>query len=150
MEIIEADLANPTHQHDVVTMTAAYAVDAMGNGGPLPDEVLARLIPALREHPTAIIFLAYVDDQVAGIATCFLGFSTFAARPLINIHDLAVLPERRGQGIGRALLEAVERKARALGCAKLTLEVLEANTAARRIYQAAGFTESSLFCTKSL
>jgi GNAT superfamily N-acetyltransferase len=150
MQIVEADLANPTHQRDVVTMTAAYALDAMGNGAPLTEDVLARLIPALREHPTTIIFLAYVDDQVAGIATCFLGFSTFAARPLINIHDLAVLPERRGQGIGRALLAAVERKARALGCAKLTLEVLPANTAARGIYQAAGFTESSLFCTKPL
>jgi GNAT superfamily N-acetyltransferase len=137
--IVEADLALPEHQRDVVALTAAYACDAMGNGGPLPPDVLARLIPALREHPTTIIFLAYVDDTAVGIATCFLGFSTFAARPLINIHDLAVLPERRGEGIGRALLAAVERKARALGCSKVTLETQEHNSLARHLYEDVGF-----------
>ena len=150
MQVIEADLANPVHQRDVVAMTAAYALDAMGNGAPLSADVLQRLIPALREHPTTIIFLAYHNHQAVGIATCFLAFSTFAARPLINIHDLAVLPEHRGGGIGRALLEAVEAKARTLGCAKLTLEVVENNTVARRVYQAAGFSQSALFLTKRL
>jgi ribosomal protein S18 acetylase RimI-like enzyme len=120
-------------------MTAAYALDAMGNGGPLPPDVLERLVPALRAHPTTMIFLAYVGVRVVGIATCFLGFSTFAARPLINIHDLAVLPDYRGRGIARALLKAVVRKARARGCVKVTLEVREDNTRARRVYEAAGF-----------
>lgn len=139
-------------------MTSAYAQDVMGNGGPLPTDVLARLIPGLRAHPTTIIFLAYVDDQAVGIATCFLGFSTFAARPLINIHDLAVLPEHRGRGIGRALLAAVEREARERGCARVTLEVQENNRRARDIYEAAGFahavygetTGGSLFYTENL
>ena len=156
--IVEADLAIPDHQQAVVTMTASYALDAMGNGGPLPADVLARLVPALREHPTTLIFLAYVNDHVAGIATCFLGFSTFAARPLINIHDLAVLPEYRGQGIGRTLLATVEREARVRGCSKVTLEVQENNVRARQVYAAAGFahavygetTGGSLFYTKTL
>ena len=46
----------------------------------------------------------------------FVGFSTFAASPLINIHDLHVEPEWRRQGVARLLLEAVEARARALGC----------------------------------
>ena len=157
LRVIEADLALPDHQRDVVAMTAAYALDVMGNGGPLPPDVLERLVPALREHPTTMIFLAYVGAQVVGIATCFLGFSTFAARPLINIHDLAVLPDYRGGGIGRALLEAVARKAREQGCVKVTLEVQENNTRARRVYEAAGFRHAlhgeisgSLFYTKLL
>ena len=158
MNIIEADLTIPAHQRDVVTMTAAYAHDAMGNGGPLPPDVLERLIAGLREHPTTLIFLAYVDEDVVGIATCFVGFSTFTARPLINIHDLAVLPEYRGQGIGRFLLDAVESAARERGCARVTLEVLENNLQAKRLYEAAGFgptvangtPQRSLFYTKSL
>jgi GNAT superfamily N-acetyltransferase len=140
--IVEADLAIPEHGRDVVALTAAYACDAMGNGGPLPPEVLERLLSGLRKHPTSIIFLAYVDGQAVGIATCFLGFSTFAARPLINIHDLAVLPERRGEGIGRSLLEAVERKARELGCSKVTLETQEHNSLARSLYEGIGFTNT--------
>jgi ribosomal protein S18 acetylase RimI-like enzyme len=156
--VVEADLANPDHQRDVVAMTEAYARDVMGNGGPLPADVLARLVPGLREHPTTMVFLAYADRRVAGIATCFLGFSTFTARPIINIHDLAVLPEHRGRGIGRLLLEAVEMAARKRSCSRVTLEVQENNARARRVYEAAGFGHAvygegnggSLFYTKSL
>jgi GNAT superfamily N-acetyltransferase len=142
LTIVEADLAKPEHERDIVALTAAYACDPMGNGAPLPPDVLARLVSGLRNHPTTIIFLAYVDNKAVGIATCFLGFSTFAARPLINIHDLAVLPDHRGEGIGRALLEAVERKARALGCSKVTLETQEHNTLARHLYEAVGFANA--------
>ena len=140
--IVEADLNRPDHQQAVLELTDAYAADAMGNGRPLPDEVRASLIPGLRAQPTLVVFLAYDGDDPVGIATCFRGFSTFAARPLINIHDLAVLPSHRGQGIGRRLLETVEQQARATGCCKVTLEVQEDNRRARRLYQAAGFAQT--------
>ena len=57
-------------------------------------------------------------------------------------RDLAVLPAHRGQGVGRRLLEAVAAKGRALGCCKLTLEVLENNQRALRVYAAAGFQQA--------
>jgi GNAT superfamily N-acetyltransferase len=138
-QIIEADLALPEHQWAVMELTAAYARDPMGNGGPLEAEVMERLIAGLRSYPTTRIFLAWEQQKPIGIATCFLGFSTFAARPLINIHDLAVLPEYRGRGVGRRLLEAVESNARQWGCCKITLEVLHRNHAARGLYERAGF-----------
>jgi GNAT superfamily N-acetyltransferase len=143
IEIVEAELSRTAHQHAVVELINAYAADPMGNGKPLALEVRNALIPGLRQHPTTLIFLAYQGDDAIGIAVCFLGFSTFAAQPLINIHDLAVLPGYRGLGIGRQLLEAVERKARSLGCCKLTLEVLEHNHRARRVYEAAGFAQAT-------
>ncbi len=115
----------------------------MGDGKPLAPEVQNALIPGLRHHPTTLIFLAYQGDVAIGIAVCFLGFSTFAAKSLINIHDLAVLSGYRGLGIGRQLLEAVERKAQTLDCCKLTLEVLEHNHRARRVYEAAGFAQAT-------
>ena len=142
MEIVEADLARPAHQQAVLALTDAYARDAMGNGAPLPADVLTRLVPTLRAHPTTMIFLAYADGEPIGIATCFLGLSTFAARPLLNVHDLAVLPPHRGRGIARQLLAAAEEKARALGCCKLTLEVQENNHGARRVYARAGFAQN--------
>lgn len=108
--VVEAQLDRTQHQRDVVAMTAAYALDVMGNGGPL---------------------------------TCFLGFSTFAAKPTVNIHDLAVLPEHRGQGVGTALLAAVERAARERGCAKVTLEVQENNRRARAVYQRARYAQAA-------
>jgi len=158
VRIVLADLAHDAHQRDVVAMTDAYARDPMGNGAPLSPEVKERLIAGLAGHATTLVFLAYDGDVAVGIATCFLGFSTFHARPLINIHDLAVVPEQRGRGVARELLAAVEAKARALGCCKLTLEVLENNVRARRTYEAANFAQAvytdaaggALFYTKSL
>ena len=119
-------------------MLDAYSRDPMGNGKPLPTDVLERLVPELRDHPTAVVLLAYNGERPVGIATCFQGMSTFVARRLLNLHDLAVIPDYRGQGVGRRLMAAVEEKARALGCCKVTLEVLEDNPA-RQIYEAAGY-----------
>ncbi len=142
IEIIETDLERPEHQRAVVELLDAYARDPKGNGKPLADDVKRELIAGLQRHPTTHVFLAYASDRPVGIAVCFLGFSTFAARPLLNLHDLAVLAEYRGQGIARQLLEAVEAKAQELGCCKLTLEVDEHNHRARQLYRAAGFGPS--------
>jgi ribosomal protein S18 acetylase RimI-like enzyme len=69
----------------------------------------------------------------------FSAFSTFAGRPLLNIHDIHVIRPAQRRGVGRRLLEAVEAKARQLDCCKLTLEVYEDNTAARELYRKFGF-----------
>ena len=142
IDILEADLNRPDHQDAIVALINAYAADPMGNGKPLSDETRRTLIPGLRQLPTTMIFLAYQEGRAIGIAVCFTGFSTFAARPLVNIHDLAVLPANRGQGVGRRLMESVEQKARELGYCKITLEVAENNPKARRMYQAAGFAQT--------
>jgi ribosomal protein S18 acetylase RimI-like enzyme len=156
--IVQADLGRSDHQWAILDLIDAYACDPMGSGQPLPADIKSELIPALRRHPTTLILLAYNGERPVGIAACFLGFSTFAARPLVNVHDLAVLPEYRGRGIGQLLLAAVERKARELGCCKVTLEVQENNVRARHSYEAAGFkhaladteTGGCLFMSKRL
>ena len=143
--VTEADLSLPGHAVAVLAMLDAYSADPMADGHPLSADARANLIAGLRAHPTTLVFLAFHPDGpmgVAGLATCFRGFSTFAAKPLINLHDFYVVPSLRGRGIGRALLAAVERKARETGCCKLTLEVLENNTPARRLYESRGFSQA--------
>jgi ribosomal protein S18 acetylase RimI-like enzyme len=142
LTVIEADLDNAQHQRAILQLINAYARDPMGDGRDLPPAVRDRLISGLRHHPTALVFLAFHEATAVGVAVCFVGFSTFAAQPLINIHDLAVLPEYRRQGIGRSLLERVEAKGHELGCCKLTLEVREDNYHAQRLYQQCGFGET--------
>jgi GNAT superfamily N-acetyltransferase len=158
ISIVEADLSRREHQDAVLAMTDAYSRDAFGDGKPLGPGARERLIPGLRAHPTTLIFLAFEGEQPVGAAVCFTGFSTFAARPLVNIHDLIVVPERRGKGVGRGLLDAVERRARELGCCKLTLEVLDKNERALRAYASFGFARyvlqeeagEAIFMTKVL
>ncbi len=139
--VVEADLALPEHAAAVLAMLDAYSADAFGDGHPLSADARANLIGGLRAHPTTLVFLAFHEGAPAGLAICFRGFSTFAAKPLINVHDFYVVPELRGHGIGRALMAAAERKARETGCCKLTLEVQENNARARRLYEACGFLQ---------
>jgi ribosomal protein S18 acetylase RimI-like enzyme len=84
--------------------------------------------------------LCYVDGQPAGLCNCVEGFSTFKAKPLVNIHDIAVAPRYRGLGISHRLLEKTEAIARERGCCKLTLEVLQGNEVAQNSYRSFGFT----------
>ena len=152
-EIRDADLADPADAAGIVAILNSYANHPMGGEAPLPADVQARVIRGLAAHPTTLVLLAVVDDRAVGVAVCFFGFSTFQARPLRNVHDLAVLPEYRGRRIGRALLEAVEARARARGCCKLTLEVLEQNRRARALYGTFGFDDVAVgesACTRFL
>ena len=148
--VVEVDFENPRHRQAVVDLVNDYARDPMGAGQDLPTAVRDDLARALHEHPTTLAFLAFVGDEPVGIAVCFVGFSTFAARPLINIHDLAVKPAYRRCGVGRCLLDGIEAKARALGCCKLTLEVREDNLPAQQLYRNIGFRSGGLFWSKTL
>lgn len=138
IQIIEADLDNPEHEDHIIYLTNTYALSEMGGGKPLSDEVKKNLVSGMRAMSTAIVFIALKDEQPVGIANCFLGYSTFYAKQLINIHDLGVIPEARGNGIGGQLIQAVTDKAKELDCCKVTLEVLK-NNPARRLYERQGF-----------
>lgn len=157
IEIVVADLARTEHQRAVIDLIDAYSRDPMGDGKPLNDDVKRRLIPGLREHPTTVIFLAFDGAKAVGIALCFRGFSSFHAKPLLNIHDFAVLPDYRGKGIGKRLLEFVADYARGTGCCKLTLETQDHNPA-QKLYKSVGFARDvhldaaggAIFMTKPL
>ncbi|ADU11986.1 GNAT family N-acetyltransferase [Asticcacaulis excentricus] len=138
-DILRADYLNPTHAQAILTLMQVYAKDPMGGGTPLSDDVAEALVERLAAFPTAFAVLAFVEGQPAGLANCFEGFSTFAAKPLINVHDLIVAPAFRGQGIARALFAEIEVIARERHACKVTLEVLEGNATARRLYEALGF-----------
>lgn len=138
LEIIEADLENEEHAAAILAITDAYALDPMGLKRPLNDDVKAVLIRELYHFPGSISFIAMLNNKPVGLANCFYGFSTFRAKKVLNIHDLAVLPGARGKGVGEALLSGVEKKARETDCCKVTLEVREDNRA-RNLYERSGF-----------
>jgi len=137
--IFQADLDNPEHAQALLELIVHFAVDPMSGGMTLPSEVREAIIPGLRAHPTTLVFLARSGHDYIGTAVCFSGFSTFCAKPLINIHDLMVLEGFRGNGIGAGLMSAVEKKARQTGCCKVTLEVRDDNDSAQGLYAREGY-----------
>jgi GNAT superfamily N-acetyltransferase len=144
LTITRADYRDPDHGRDLVTLLDGYARDPMGGGEPLLAETRERLVEALAALPNAFSLIAYVNGEPAGLANCFVGFSTFAAKPLVNVHDVVVDARFRGTGIGRALFAAIEAEATALGACKVTLEVLSGNGPARALYASLGYGDYAL------
>jgi len=163
IEYALADWQIPDDCLAVVTMLQRYALHPMGGAEPLGDYAVENLPKVMAATPGAFSVLAWQADengsrQAVGLANCFTGMSTFACKPLINIHDLFVDNLARGQGTGQALLAFVEAQARSRGCCKVTLEVLSGNATAKDAYIRFGFepytlddkTGHALFMQKSL
>ncbi len=99
----------------------------------------------LREHlfgerPKAEVLLAHLGSEPVGFALFFHNFSTFLGRPGIYLEDLFVLPEARGKGVGRALLERLAALAVERGCGRLEWSVLDWNEPAIGFYKRLGAT----------
>lgn len=144
IEIRTADYLNPADARDIGFLLNNYASDKMGGGVPLPQHVQDNVARELSRLPYAFSLLCHVDGAPAGLVNCFEAFSTFACKPLINIHDIAVSSEFRGRGISQKLLAAVEEIAREKGCCKITLEVLQGNLVAKNAYRKFGFDNYAL------
>jgi GNAT superfamily N-acetyltransferase len=100
----------------------------------------------LREHlfgpePAASVLIGLVDGEVAGFALWFRTYSTFLTRPGIWLEDLFVLPERRGTGLGKALLGRLAAICMARGYGRLEWNVLDWNAPAIAFYEAQGAVE---------
>ena len=144
LQIKRVDYLNASDAKALVFLLDAYAQDPMGGGEALNPENAARLCTDMARIAGAASFMAWLEAKPVGLINCFEGYSTFKAKPLLNVHDIAVLSGHRGQGIGQALLQAAEKLARTRGCCKLTLEVLSGNAQALSSYKRFGFAQYEL------
>ena len=76
--------------------------------------------------------------EVVGFAVWFVSFSTWRGRHGIYLEDLFVRPDRRGSGLGRALLRELARICVERGYARLEWNVLDWNEPALGFYRALG------------
>ena len=147
VHVCRADYAHPRHAQVLVDVLDAYARDPMGGGEALSDFAKINLVASLAARPTAFSVLAFegVDEtKPIGLINCIEGFSTFACQPLVNVHDVVVLPAYRGQRVAEAMFALVHDLAVQRGACKLTLEVLSGNQSALRLYERLGFAQYQL------
>lgn len=138
-EVKLVDYNNPVQAAELLELMNLYATDEMGGNEALPETVQQNLVARMSERSDIYSAIAYVDGQAAGLINYLEGFSTFKAQPLLNVHDVVVKAEFRGQGLSRKLFEFVFEAAKELGCCKVTLEVLEGNEVATQAYSRFGF-----------
>lgn len=139
-----ADLSITADAAALRQLMNAYATDPMGGNEAIASDILDALPMLLAKRDDAFSVIAWDGDSPVGLANCFVGFSTFAARELVNVHDLVVIDSHRYQGIGKALLTEVEHIAQSRGACKVTLEVLQNNAPARKAYTDMGFVPYEL------
>ncbi len=140
MRILQANYSDAFHAQAIVQLLDAYAQDPAGGGTALSEFAKHNLVQELAKRPQAFSVLAFDGTQPVGLVNCIEGFSTFACRPLVNVHDVVVLASHRGRRVGEQMLVLVEQIACERGACKLTLEVLQGNASAIRLYGRVGFT----------
>ncbi|MDA3810072.1 MAG: GNAT family N-acetyltransferase [Spirochaetaceae bacterium] len=153
INVIEADLSNTVHLNDILIALESYKTCKMGDSTPYTEGEKSRLKTQFIVHPNVMAFLIYSEGKIAGCSVCFKSFSTFTTGNVLNIHDLCIIEEFRGKGLGRKLMEFITRKARSILCSRITLEVREDNGIAKDLYKKFGFEDTSPmmhFWTKKL
>lgn len=100
------------------------------------EELLAEQV--FGEKSPVQVLIAELDEKPVGFALYFYNFSTFLGRKGIYLEDLFVLPETRGQGVGKRLLQALAAQAVAEGCGRVEWSVLDWNKPAIDFYKSIG------------
>ena len=104
----------------------------------LTEEKLDHSLFGARAYAETLI--ADDDGEPLGFALFFHNFSTFLGRPGLYLEDLFVLPEGRGKGVGRKLLERLAQIAVERDCGRVEWAVLAWNEDAIRFYERLGAT----------
>jgi GNAT superfamily N-acetyltransferase len=96
------------------------------------------------------IVIADGGEEVVGLAHLQVTPTIEHDRPAAKIGALIVSEAHRGEGIGRALVEALDAEARARGCALLFLTTSARRTDAHEFYKRVGLEETGKRFTKTL
>lgn len=156
MRMIEfeyCDYENPMHLNALVDLLNHYMGDAMGESEPLNKIQQLHLVDGLANHPSSFVLFIIYNQKIAGLATCFINFSTFKVKPYINLHDLIIYDQYRGKGLGRLLMEELIHISETKKYCKISLEVREDNKVAQNLYRSLGFKECApnmYFWTKTI
>jgi GNAT superfamily N-acetyltransferase len=107
-----------------------------------PDAVVATEEDIIRDgfgaEPKYRCLIAEWNSMPAGFAFFFYNYSTWLGKPGLYLEDLFVLPEMRGKGIGKALLQKLAHIAVAENCYGMRWQVLEWNEPALKFYDTLG------------
>ncbi|MBR4550717.1 MAG: GNAT family N-acetyltransferase [Oscillospiraceae bacterium] len=118
-----------------------YFIRSLAEYEHMADEVVATeaLLPEwIFEKRKAEVIFALEDGKETGFALFFHNFSTFLGRAGIYLEDLFVLPEYRGKGYGKGLIQTLARIAVERGCGRLEWWCLDWNTPSIEFYHSLG------------
>jgi GNAT superfamily N-acetyltransferase len=137
--IRQAELSDVPVIADLIRGLARF--EKLEDGVTMTEELLAKNLFGPRRYAETLI--AEDGGSPVGFALFFHNFSTFLAQPGIYLEDLFVVPEQRGHGIGRALLQRLAQIAVERDCGRLEWAVLDWNRDAIGFYERLGAKPNS-------
>jgi ribosomal protein S18 acetylase RimI-like enzyme len=140
-KIVKVDLENKIHSAALLHLLNDYMLDDMGIGKQMPENLGPKIVEGLKKHSGYLGFFVCIGEDFTALANCNLVFSTWKAKPLINIHDFIVSPKFRKKGIGQFLMNSIIDYAKSNGYCKINLEVRHDNIKAQNLYLKTGFVE---------
>jgi ribosomal protein S18 acetylase RimI-like enzyme len=141
MQFTKVDLNNPDHCTQLIKLLNDYMLEPMGNNQPMDSELAPQIISGLKNYQGYLGFFAIDSHDYIALANCNQNFSTFKAKPILNIHDFIVTSVHRGKGVGVFLMNELLNYAEKNGFCRVNLEVRTDNSNAKALYQKLGFAE---------
>jgi len=100
----------------------------------LPADVTESTFARLTAAEDMFGLVAEQDGRIVGIAHCIVHRSTWARGNYVYLNDLFVSPDVRKSGAGRALIEAIYKRADEIGAERVYWLTHESNATARKLY----------------
>lgn len=141
VQVFEADLNDPAHADAIVKLLSALAASEFGRQQAMTDDEKAALVPGLAAFPAKQIWLASINDNICGVVICYLQFSIYSSKNMLNIHDLYTDPVFRRRGVAEGLVKTAIDWAHNQGHAFVNIEVANENSHAMALYHKLGFGE---------
>ena len=136
MEEMQFRFAEPGDEELILSFIKALAEYEKMSDQVVADE--ATLEEWIFEKKKAEVIFVLEEGKEVGFALFFHNFSTFLGRAGIWLEDLFVLPEYRGRGYGKGLLQRLAAETRARGCGRLEWYCLDWNTPSIEFYKSCG------------
>jgi len=137
---------NPATLEDVPHLCGLLAILFSQEAEFRPDAArqAAGLQAILADPRVGAILVARENGAIAGMVSLLFTVSTFLGAKVALLEDMIIHPGQRGKGIGTVLVKAAIERAKAEGCARITLLTDGANAEAKAFYRRAGFVESTM------
>jgi GNAT superfamily N-acetyltransferase len=145
-----ADVPDAFHMlSDFLTADEHYLASSQAYGD-LGVKGLNNALDLFLEHPElGFVWMAYDENGVAGICVICYAISTSMGSVVAKLDDVSVKPDRRGKGIGSAMLNQLKDQLRKEAVTRIDVAVHLENPEARSFYEKGGFValnEERLSC----
>ena len=98
----------------------------------------------------AYFLVAEEEGDVVGFAHFTTRLTILHPGPSAVVEEIAVKADRRGEGIGEKLLNAIAENCNNIGCSEIEVSTEKANEQAREFYRKLGFSEDAVLFEKHL